>query len=198
MRITDVSKLKGPLGELNDQLFGENGEERLAEFNLWLKRVMTELLEFVRTVTVPAIGRFFGAEVWGRDGVNKNGVKIVFRGANFQAQFGSLVENNVGPVELTVNRLKEYATALDIASAIPQDKRAVKASQIYRLVRDQELTGQGPLLTNGWTNLFLAYGNDGNLWVVHVHRRSDGWRFGADPLGCPDGWRGGRHVFSRK
>ena len=41
MRITDVSKLKGPLGELHDQLFGDNGEERLAGLNLWLKGVMT-------------------------------------------------------------------------------------------------------------------------------------------------------------
>ena len=30
MKITDVSKLRGPLGELHDQILGENGEERLA------------------------------------------------------------------------------------------------------------------------------------------------------------------------
>ena len=41
MKITDVSKLRGPLGELHDQILGENGEERLAELNLWLKRVTT-------------------------------------------------------------------------------------------------------------------------------------------------------------
>ncbi len=52
MKITDVSKLKGPLTELNNQLFGENGEERLAELNLWLKRVTPEVKKFPIRKTV--------------------------------------------------------------------------------------------------------------------------------------------------
>ena len=86
MRITDVSKMRGPLNELNDQLFGDNGEERLAEFNLWLKVVVANLLKFVSEVSVGPVEKFrvAVADALGTEGVNKDGVRIGFLGDNFK------------------------------------------------------------------------------------------------------------------
>lgn len=198
MRITDVSKMRGPLNELNDQLFGDNGEERLAELNLWLKRVVAGLLKFVIEVKTAAVKKFVVAHVLGKTGVNRDGVKIGFLGENFQAQIGSLIEENTDATELTVSRLERYATALDIASAIQEEKRVTTPSQMYQMVKAQANGQAGPLRVDGWANLFLMFGKDGNLWLVDAFLSCGGWYFGADPLGLPDWWRDGDRVFSRK
>lgn len=198
MRITDVSKIRGPLNELNDQLFGDNGEERLAELNLWLKRVVAGLLKFVTEVKTAAVKKFVVADVLGKTGVNRDGVKIGFLGENFQAQIGSLIEENTDAAELTGSRLERYATALDIASAIPEEKRVTTPSQMYQMVKAQANGQTGPLRVDGWANLFLMFGKDGNFWLVDAGLSSDGWRFNADPLDGPLRWRDGRRVFSRK
>ena len=123
MRITDVSKLKGPLGELHDQLFGDNGEERLAELNLWLKGVVSNLLKFVSEASISAVENFRVSDVLGAEGVNKDGVKIAFLSDNFKKITNGLVEQKVQAAKLAVYCLERYATALDIVSAIPSEKR---------------------------------------------------------------------------
>ena len=198
MRITDVSKLRGPLGELNDQLYGDNGEERLDALNLWLKGVVANLLKFVSEVSVGPVEKFKVADVLGSTGVNKDGVKIGFLGDNFKRVFVPLVEGKVEAAKLVVHQLTRYATALDIASAIPAEKRIVTIGQIYELVKAQAKGGPGPLLVNGWANIFLCYGNDGNFWLVDALLGSDGWYFVASPLDDPGRWRGVDQVFSRK
>lgn len=193
-----VVEMKGPLGELQDQCSGENGRTRFEEFKLWLKGVVSALLTYVTTVRVPAIKRFSASEVLGSTGVNKDGILIGFLGENFKKQFGSLVEEDTPEVEFTVSRLQRYADALDIAGAISREKRVVKASQIYQLVLIQKTGGHSGLNIDGWANLFLAYGADGNLWLVYVFRYGGGWSFLADPLGSPFRCYVGFQVFSRK
>lgn len=197
MSKVDVSELRGPLGELMDQFSGENGQARFEEFKLWLKKV-SGLLKRVTTVATPDIKRFVAADVLGSTGVNKDGVKIAYLGDNFKRVFSNLVERDVPAGELAVDRLEHYATTLDIASTIPEAKRVVTMGQIYWLVRDQELNGSGPILINGWANLGLAYGNDGNVWLVDAYRYGVGWYFDANPLDSPDSWCDGNQVLSRK
>ncbi len=198
MRITDVSKLRGPLNELHDQLLGDNGEERLAELNLWLKGVVANLLRFVTEAVVGPVEKFRVANVLGQEGVNKDGVKIAFLGDNFKKVFGPLVEGKVEATKLVVNELTRYANALDIVSAISAEKRVTTIGQVYQLVKAQAKGQAGPLLVNGWANIFLCYGNDGNFWLVHAHLSSDGWLFNALPLVFPLRWDGEDRVFSRK
>ncbi len=198
MRITDVSKMRGPLNELNDQLFGDNGEERLAELNLWLKGVLANLLKFVSEASVGPVEKFSVADVLGQEGVNKDGIRIAFLGDNFKRVFGSLVEGKVEAAKLVVHQLTRYATALDIASAIPAEKRVTTIGQIYELIKAQANGKAGLLLVNGWANIFLCYGNDGNLWLVGACLFSGGWCFRAVPLGDQSWWVGESRVFSRK
>ena len=192
------SEMKGPLGELFDQCSGENGRQRFEEFKLWLKGVVNGLLAYVTTVRAPAIKRFVASDVWSQVGVNRDGMRIGFLGKNFLEQFGNIVEENVPETELEVSCLQRYADVIEIAGAISREKRSVKASQIYQLVCISEAGGHSGLLNNGWANLFLAYGIDGNIWLVGVRRGSGGWVFGAFPLGGPYGWSDGHRVFSRK
>ena len=191
------SEMKGPLGELYDQCSGENGRQRFEEFKLWLKGAVNGLLAYVTTVRVPAIKRFAGSDAWGYVGVNKDGVKIAFLGKNFQEQFGNVVEENVPETELEVSRLQRYADAKEIVGAIPREKRVVRPSQIYQVVRVQEACDHSGLNMDGY-NLFLACGADGNFWLVGVDRFGDGWFFDALPLGYPSRWCDGDRVFSRK
>lgn len=64
MKIKDVSKLKGPLAELHNQLFGQNGEERLAELNLWLKRVGEGIFVAVNRALTPEQAVNATGRVW--------------------------------------------------------------------------------------------------------------------------------------
>ncbi|MBI2676634.1 MAG: hypothetical protein HYX21_01595 [Candidatus Yanofskybacteria bacterium] len=193
-----IAEMKGPLGELYDQCSGENGRARFDEFKLWLKGVVSTLLAHVITVRVPAIKRFVASEVLGRTGTNRDGIRVAFLGKNFQEQFGGIVEENIPEAELTVSRLQRQADALEIAGAIPRERRVVKTGQIYQLVRIHEAGGHSGLLINGWGNFFLSYGVNGNLWLVLVLRSGFGWSFNADPLGHPRRWCGDFQVFFRK
>ena len=156
------------------------------------------LLTFVRQASVPEIKKFSAADVLKKVGLNRDGVRIAGLGENFKAQFGKMVEENTPATELVVNRLERYADAINIAGAVPREKRPTTIGQIYGLVLAQKDGGDGPLLTNGWANLFLAYGEDGNLWLVYVYLLSDGWDFYAYPLGDSRRWFDGDQVFFRK
>lgn len=199
MSEVSLSEFEGPLTELRQQCASkESGRSRFEEFKLWLKGATSGLLEFVTTTTTSAVKRFAVADVLGCTGLNIDGLPIALLGDNFKAQFGNTVEENIPASELLVSRLTRYADAIEIAGAVPREKRAVRISQVYQLVLNQERTGSGLLLTNGWANLFLAYGADGNIWVVFIRRYSDGWYFYANPLGGPVRWFDGSQVFSRK
>ncbi len=78
MNKVDVSEMKGPLGELMDQIGGQNGRARFNEFNLWLKGIVLSALEALIDLSVPCKLPFDGAE---RVSPAKSGVvKIEKRG----------------------------------------------------------------------------------------------------------------------
>src|SRR3989344_962799 len=166
MRITDVSKLRGPLGELNDQLFGENGEERLQEFNLWLK----------------------GGKV-----------KFYGFGTNFEKNFGTKVENNVGAETIAVYRLEESARDPEIMTELGPEKRTIKLAQFYGAIEAQGQGQKGLLRVDGYAN--IAYIEDMNriVWAVCASwDAGDGWDVDADSVVSPDAWSEGFQVLARK
>lgn len=64
----DVSRLKGPLGELMDQFSGRNAEKRFQEFLLWLKRVGAgTLIEVNRSLTAEQAVNATGRSWWHKD-----------------------------------------------------------------------------------------------------------------------------------
>ena len=69
-------------------------------------------------------------------------MKIGFLGDNFKRVFVPLVEGKVEAAKLVVHQLTRYATALDIASAIPAEKRIVTIGQIYDLWAARKINSQ--------------------------------------------------------
>lgn len=81
MKKVEVSELKGPLGELMNQISGNGGRVRFDEFNLWLKGVVpSSALEVLIDLSIPCSLPFIGAE---RVSPRKSGVmKLERRGDN--------------------------------------------------------------------------------------------------------------------
>ena len=196
MRIIDVSKLKGPLGELHDQLFGENGEERLAELNLWLKRV-TSVLKRVATVHVCGAKRFVARAAFGKD--NPAGVKF-FLGGNFEKNFLGKIEENVPATELAVHTLTKASLDAPIRAELTSEREETTLAYLYELIsRQPNGESAGPLLTDGKANVFYVRDAKGDLWAVRAgwYSVSREWGVGAYSVSSPDGWSAGSRVFSQ-
>lgn len=197
MRITDVSKIRGPLNELNDQLFGENGEERLAEFNLWLKKV-TGILKYLRDVTLGPVDYFSAAEKFTKANPL---VKFWGFGPNFTTHFNNRVEKNVVATTITVSRLERRAKDPEITSELAGETKRffrISLAHFYQMIETQG-RGQadGPLLVNGYAN--VAYIEDMDNWAVSAGwDAGGGWGVGAGPVGGPSPWDDEGHVLSRK
>ncbi len=105
MKISDVSKLRGPLGELMNQLLGQNGEERLAELNLWLKRVgVGILLTIDRTLTAEQAVEKTGRVWWHKNQVELDNAPI---SGSFQVSL-EIFELDYEPTLVELDR--EYAS----------------------------------------------------------------------------------------
>ncbi|MEK9157827.1 MAG: hypothetical protein AAB638_01425 [Patescibacteria group bacterium] len=203
MKITDVSKLRGPLGELNDQLLGENGEERLVELNLWLKGVVTKLLIYVSEFPLGSVDKFEASKKFTKDNTK---VKFYDFGSNFQTNFGNKIETNVGAetivfhhLEQSAHDLEQSAHDLEIMTALGSDKRVISLTHFYGALEVQGQGQAGPLRVDGYAN--IAYIEDVNGIVGAVRacwHAGFGWRVDAGAVDRPIGWRGGRQVLSCK
>lgn len=192
MRITDVSKLRGPLGELHDQLFGESGEERLAELNLWLKGVVMNLLKFVSQVSVSATKRFIAKD-------HLKAANVGWTGDNFKRLFLNKIETNVEGATLAAHILTK--SSLDAPILAELGSRAeTKLAYLFQLLVMQVNGQSGVLLTNGYANIFYVRDDEGNLWAVDALWRSGCgyWDVEAFSVGLPFRWDAGDQVFSRK
>lgn len=187
MRITDVSKLKGPLGELNDQLLGDNGEERLVELNLWLKRVVKKLLKHVKDIALGSIDRFVASEKF-----TKNNTKVKFYRfcPDFEKNFSEKVESGIAAETIVVHRLEQSARDTEIMAELGPEKCVIKLAQFYEV------------LARNTSGLFVANieNVNGIVWAVYAiwDAGSRGWLVFARSVTVPGGWRAGGRVVSRK
>ena len=181
MRITDVSKLKGPLGELNNQLFGNNGEEFLVALNLWLKKVVIKLLKFVTTVSAPAVSCFVGFDWPNAEGILDK------------------IEEDIPATSLAVYTLSQISPDGPIIDELGGSKAETTLAHLYQLVRGQANGQAGLLLTNGYANVFYVRDVEGKLRAVSVYWYSicREWYVRADSVAGPDGWDAGSQVVSQ-
>jgi len=196
MRITDVSKLKGPLGELNNQLFGNNGEEFLVALNLWLKKVVIKLLKFVTTVSAPAVSCFVACEVFGPN--NPDGIRFyIWKG--FKTNFLDKIEEDIPATSLAVYTLSQISPDGPIIDELGGSKAETTLAHLYQLVRGQANGQAGLLLTNGYANVFYVRDVEGKLRAVSVYWYSicREWYVRADSVAGPDGWDAGSQVVSQ-
>lgn len=112
---------------------------------------------------------------------------IVWIGDNFKSWFGDM--------EVKEEKAKLYTTELKgdmLDSEILNELKPTecKLGDILTAMKENKL------LTNGYANIFYIKDKNGVLCAVDVHWCGDGWSVYADSVSYPNGWRGGRRVFS--
>lgn len=196
MRITDVSKLRGPLGELNDQLFGENGEERLAAFNLWLKSVVKKILKPIGDIALGSVEKFETVKNFTKA---NSKVKFWDFGKNFVDNFGNRVETNVPAATIAVSRLEQWAKDPEIINELVSDTKRfrINLAHFYQMIETQGQGQSGPLLVNGYANIAYIEGME-NWAVLAIWNAGCGWYVYAIPVARPRPWSDEHRVLSRK
>ncbi len=199
MRITDVSKLKGPLGELLNQLLGDNGDERPEELNLWLKKVTVRILKFICEVRVNGTKKFVAADAFGEN--NPDGIKFYLWG-NFKDNFLGKVEEDVKSATIAIHRLekpsRDHGIMAELGIDIKTKKGVIKLAHLYETIKAQAQGQEGSLLVNG-SNIAYIEDKNGKVWAVCAGWDSGG-RFRCVSAGSvegPVGWCGGGQVLSQ-
>lgn len=125
---------------------------------------------------------------------------IAFVNDAFRLNFLDKVEKAIEPATLVVYRLEKPALDREIRAELGMDHEETTLAHLYELLSKQSEGERGPLLTNGYANIFYMRGNDGNLWAVYacwnvvVH----GWHIYAFSVESPHKWVDGFQVVSRK
>lgn len=195
----DVSVLKGPLGELMDQLSGENGPARFEEFKLWLKKASSILLRRVTAVSLPVVARFVAADHFKKNVSATAIVRIGFVGDNSKKYLLGKIEDGVQAATLAVDTLIKASVDTPIRAELGERREITALAHLWELMKNQPNGENGVLLTNGYANIFYTIGLDGNVWAVNVswYSFSEGWHVRADSVEVPKGWGAGCQVFSQ-
>jgi hypothetical protein len=161
------------------------------------KTAATKLLEFVTTVTVPAVSKFVAADHFKR-GETVDGVKC-YLWDNFREHFLGKIEKNVAGCDIRVHKLLRSSRDLGIRSEIGEDKEETKLANLWSLLKLQGKGEKGALLTNGYANIFYVRDTEDMLWAVGARWRAGyrGWYLYANSVEYPREWFAGFRVCSR-
>lgn len=162
-----------------------------------------KLLEFVTTTSVAAVESFKASDNFKVD-TKKTAVRIAWIGDNFKEYFLDKIEGASEAADIKVHKLLRTARDLpknDEPGIIPElaDQHEITLGQLFSLLQKQGKGETGSLLVNEYANIAYIRDINGILWAVSArwNSRSVGWLVEADSVEYPDGWRGGRQVFSR-
>src|SRR3989344_5485494 len=155
------------------------------------------LLPF-RTVQISGTSRFVPSEKI-REGTDKEiGVKVVYVSAEVVALTKGVVEENVGPANLRIDRLSRTATCSEIDVALAG--RYSCFSDLWELVKLQPKGEAGLLHVDGKANL-IKIKVAGVVWLVNANfdhwDDERGWYFSACQAVSSDEWGEDRQVVSR-
>ena len=160
------------------------------------------LLKLVSTIVVQATtGTLVAKEKFVRDTGRKAKVKISYLGDNFTEWFLSgsgKIEDPESVQTLRYHKLrKPSGDGLIITELGGEAKAETTLSEMFSLMEKQKNGESGPLLNNGWWNIFYIKDQNGLLRTVRVRWFGDGWSVLANSVESPDRWGAGRQVFSR-
>ncbi len=158
------------------------------------------VLSLVTTVRVAGTEKFVAVDAFGSN--NPAGIKFSL-GGNFRKNFIGKIEENIAPAIITVQRLDKPSRDPEIMAELGPEKRAIKLTHFYELIKAQANGQEGPLLINNCANIaYIEYIEDepNYLWAVNARRNSGRreWHLDAYPVGRPYEWLAGRRVFSYK
>jgi len=188
-------------GALSD-LFDANPEgfnrEAFRKF-LGLKPLNQPLLISVGTATVPRNdGSFVARNHFVVNTKNNAPVKISYLGDNFKDWFFGKQEQPFGGSTLNYGKLSCWSVDGPIIAELGGEEKAeTTLTELFALMEAQKNGEDGPLLTNGYANIFYVRDVNGVLRAVGAGWSGGGWDVGATPVTSPREWRGGDQVFSR-
>jgi hypothetical protein len=169
----------------------------------WLKLLAGELvvktasiLKLVATITVPGAIKFVAKDMFGPD--NSDSIKF-YLGDGFKNHFLGLTEENVGPVEIAVHLLEKDSLDQEIVAELGAEKRVIKLTHFYNLIKAQANSQQDILLVNGWANIAYIQDNEGVFWAVDAnwdlfYRE---WYVDALSVEDPRAWNAGNRFLSQ-
>lgn len=208
-----VRELHGPWSDFMDKLQGENGREWFGEFKRFLRKEpcwvgnavakpLSQILEFVGTVTIPAtIGKFVAKEKFVVNIKQNAPVKIIYLGANFTAWFLSgdgKIEDTISEQTLRYHKLRESSVDGQIITELGGEAKVeTTLSEMFSLMVGQKHGKDDVQLRNRWSNIFYIKGQNGVLRAVNVLWGDGGWYVDACLVGFPSIWVDGSQVFTR-
>lgn len=169
-----------------------------------IKSLQSKLLVLVGTVTVAATTAPFLAddhfprETFLSDNARNTDVKISTLGDAFKAWFLGKAEKSFGGSTLRYGKLSRSSTDDLILSELGGEEKAeTTLTELYAIMRAQRNDERGPLLTDGYANIFYIRDALGLLRTVSTHWTGDGWAVLALSLTDPLLWGNHNRVFSR-
>jgi hypothetical protein len=200
--------LDGALKDFNEKVNSTAGPEWERQFKEFLRKeiiwpkpaaVTTGLLIPVGTTIVAATTTLFVARDRFVVNTKKNAfVKISYLGDNFKSWFLRKEEQPFAGSTLKYGKLSRYSVDGPILAELGGETEAeTTLTELFALMEAQKNGESGPLLTNGYANIFYIKDTAGALRAVHAYWHGGGWHVGAVAVTYPYEWRGGRRVFSR-
>ncbi|MBI2482106.1 MAG: hypothetical protein HYV76_00870 [Candidatus Vogelbacteria bacterium] len=203
--------------KLDKVLLGNDGDEYEAELEKFLARrpcwtngqvaqvtqpkLTSSILKLVSTIVVNATtGKFVAKDKFK---LKKDGGICSYLGGNFRAWFlngdgKTKTEDPITKQTLRCHQLRQSSVNCPIITELGGEAKAeTTLSELSSLMEKQKYGESGPLLVNGYTNIFYVRDQNGMLRTVDVDWYDLGWCVGASSVGGPDGWFGGCQVFSR-
>ncbi len=160
------------------------------------KAAVEGLLALVGSVVLPPTKRFVASEKFTKEKAN-----VGWMGDNFKSWFLDKIEEAAPETNLSYRMLTKASLDDPIISELGgEEKCDTTLANIFTLIeRQKTASGDGPLLVNGYANIFYVRDKDGKLRVVSAYWYAvyGYWYVNANPVDNPYGWNAGSRVFSR-
>ena len=125
-------------------------------------------------------------------------VKISYLGDNFKNWFFGKEEILFSNTLIHGRQLNKNSVDGPILAELGgQEKAKTTLAEIYAMMECQANGESGPLLNNGYVNIFYVPDVNGTLRAVDVYWDDNGWNVDAYSVEDPDEWLADRRVFSR-
>lgn len=192
----------GQLNALVKKVGGEDVVRQILNDSLVFKIIESPLLDFINTITIPATTKSLVAKDKFVINISRKAkAKIGFLGGNFKEWFLSgngKIEDPIAETTLRyVNLRKPSVDAPIIAELSGKERAETTLSELYALLEKQCHGEDGPLLTNGYANIFYVRDQNGALRAVRAYWSGGRWGVHARSVEDPFRWIDGYRVFSR-
>lgn len=125
-------------------------------------------------------------------------LKISYLGGSFNEWFLGKVEQPFWGSTLKYGKLSRRSVDGPIIEELGgEDKAETTLTELFSLMQAQKNDKSGPLLTNGYADIFYVKDAHGLLRTIYADWGVDGWGVAAYSVTNPNTWRGGDQVFSR-